>query len=137
MMSRALLILAAMAAAPAFAADVVAERTLRVGTVLESTDLRAADPEAEDAVADMVGLEVRRAIYAGHPVEQADLGPPTLVHRNDVVMMTYRSGALGLRAEGRALGAGGAGEPIEVMNLDSRTTVRGIVVGPRQVEVRR
>ena len=85
----------------------------------------------------MIGLEVRRAVYAGHPVAPADLGPPTLVRRNEIVVMTYSVGGVSLRTEGRALAAGGSGELVEVMNLASRRTVRAVVTGTRSVEVRR
>ncbi|MEM7237221.1 MAG: flagella basal body P-ring formation protein FlgA [Pseudomonadota bacterium] len=40
-----------------------------------------------------------------------------------------------MRTEGRALDRGSAGESISVMNLTSRTVVRGVVSGPGQVEV--
>jgi len=122
---------------PASAADVLARRTLRVGTIISATDLDGEGQDSATVIAWMQGLEVRRAIYAGHPVSRDDLGPPTLVRRNEIVVMTFRAGALGLRTEGRALGAGGAGEIVEVMNLSSRQTVRAIVTNRRAVEVRR
>lgn len=121
----------------AHAGDVVAAHTLRVGVVLDRSDLRAASDEALDAAESMVGQEVRRAIYAGHSVKAADLGPPTLVKRNEVVVMRFRSGPLEIRAEGRALGRGGLGETVDVMNLASRQTVRAVVKGHGRVEVRR
>lgn len=122
---------ALLAALPAGADETVyANRTLRVGQVLSDGDLRG-------SAKSLIGLEVRRAIYAGHPVDRSDLGPPTLVRRNEVVTMSYRSGGIALRAQGRALGSGGAGEMVDVMNLVSRRTVRAVVVGSRAVEVRR
>ena len=112
------------------AEQVYANRTLRVGSVLAASDLSG-------PAGAMVGMEVRRAIYAGHPVSPPDLGPPTMVRRNEIVMMSYRSGGIALRAEGRALAAGGVGELVEVMNLVSRRTIRAVVTGKRAVEVRR
>lgn len=120
-----LMVLPGQAAEPVYA-----NRTLRVGSILNPDDL-SRPAEA------LIGLEVRRAVYAGHPVTSSDLGPPTLVRRNEVVTMTYRAGGIALRAEGRALGAGGAGELVEVMNLASRRTIRAVVTGIRTVEVRR
>ena len=141
MMRLASFLVAALASGslPGFAnaAEILANRTLRVGDILAPGDISASVPSDEDRVSDWIGMEVRRAVYAGHKVLAGHLGPPTLVHRNDIVSMTFRSGALGLRAEGRALGAGGQGERIEVMNLDSRLVVRALVTGVRQVEVRR
>ncbi len=125
------LCLAAALALPAGAAEVVAARTLRPGLVLEARDLRG--PEA--AVAELVGLEVRRAIYAERPVRPADLGPETLVRRNAMVTMLYRSGGLEIRTEGRALDEGGIGERVRVMNLTSRQSVPALVRGRGVVEV--
>lgn len=122
---------------PAPAQEAVATRTLRPGTVLSGADLRAAGAGAGARIAALVGLETRRAIYAGRPVLDADLGPPTVVRRNAVVTMVYRDGALAIRAEGRALDPGGAGERIRVINLASRQTVAALVTGPDQVEVQR
>lgn len=123
-------------AAPLAAQSVVAARTLRAGTILAKEDLRASGDAAERLSA-LVGLETRRAIYAGRPVALADLGPPTLVHRNDVVVMVYATGALGIRTEGRALDSGGAGEVIRVVNLASRQPVQAVVTGVNRVEVGR
>jgi flagella basal body P-ring formation protein FlgA len=122
---------ALLLALPAAAADAVrANRTLRVGDVVAAADLS----EPADG---MVGMEVRRAVYAGYPVTMSDLGPPTLVRRNEIVTMSFVVGGIELRAEGRALRDGGAGVVIEVMNLVSRRTVRATIVGTRAVEVRR
>lgn len=138
-LSGAVLAVALALAAPAWAQEVVAARTLRAGTILAEHDLRAAGTGAGVAgrIAELVGLETRRAIYKGRPVVQAHLGPPTLVHRNDVVVMTYTDGGLGIRTEGRALDSGGRGELVRVLNLTSRQPVRAVVAGSGRVEVRR
>jgi len=134
------LLLALVSQPPAPAQEVLAAHTLRVGTVLEAGDLKV--PDAEDArrrelVAALVGLETRRAIYTGRPVVVADLGPPTLVHRNAVGVMLYSDRGLGIRTEGRALESGGAGEVVRVINATSRQSVLATVTGENQVEVHR
>ena len=70
-------------------------------------------------------------------VVAADLGPPTLVRRNAVVVMLYSDRGLGIRTEGRALDSGGAGEVVRVINLTSRQPVLATVTGENQVEVHR
>lgn len=129
------LILSGFIGNEAAAAELVANRTLRAGSIIAPGDLAVLGRAEKDAAATYEGLELRRAVYAGHTVQEADLGPATLVRRNDIVKMIYRAGSLGLRTEGRALSSGGQGERIEVMNLDSRLTVRGVVVRAGQVEV--
>ncbi|MFK7945380.1 MAG: flagellar basal body P-ring formation chaperone FlgA [Paracoccaceae bacterium] len=118
------------------AEQVFASRTLRAGTLLSAADMRAAkDGEASRLANDMVGLEVRRAIYVGRVISEHDLGPPTLIRRNDVVTMVYRTGTLGLRTQGRSLGSGGLGEVVEILNLDTRLKVRATVTGQNEVQV--
>ncbi|MEM1343273.1 MAG: flagellar basal body P-ring formation chaperone FlgA [Pseudomonadota bacterium] len=115
-------------------AEMLAARTLRVGTILTAADLKATQNMADiDA---LIGLEVRRAIYAGRPITAADLGPPTLVRRNAIVSVRYVIGGLLLRTEGRALDNGGLGESVRVMNLDTRMTIQATVTGARSVQVR-
>jgi flagella basal body P-ring formation protein FlgA len=126
----------AMWSGAAPAQDAIAARTLRAGIVLTDDDLRADGAAAEALAATLVGLETRRAIYAGRPVVEADLRPPTIVRRNAVVTMLYRDGALAISADGRALDSGGEGETVRVINLTSRQPVKGIVTGQGVVEVR-
>lgn len=120
-----------------FAADVVATRVLRVGTVLSAGDLDTKNPDAAPHIDALLGMEVRRAIYLGHKVTQSDVGPPRIIRRNDKVTVLFRSRSIDLRTDARALGAGALGEYIDVLNLDSRLTVTARVVGPGVVEVGR
>lgn len=128
-------LMAVLVAGEVLAGTVQSTRTLRAGTILEAGDMVASAGEAEEQLESFVGLEVRKTIYPGRAINATNLGPPTLIQRNDVVMMSYQQGALNLRTEGRALGAGGLGERIEVMNLDTRLTVRARVTGRLQVRV--
>ena len=122
----------------AHSADAIAARTLAVGTILVETDIRSLHPAGRSQdYDDLLGKEVRRTIYAGRPISVADLGPPTIVTRNDVVTMLFRSGRMGLRTQGRSLGSAGLGESVEIMNLDSKLKVRAVVVGAAMVEVSR
>ena len=117
---------------PALADSVVATRTIRAQTVVGPDDLTLVAADLPGSVTDpqlAIGLEARVAIYAGKPVRLADLGPPTLVERNQIVPLIYLSGGLAISTEGRALARGAAGEVIRIMNLGSRTTVSGRI-GP-------
>jgi flagella basal body P-ring formation protein FlgA len=118
--------------APAAAESLVATRTIRAKTLIAPEDLTLVSAEIPGALTDpdaAVGLEARVAIYAGKPVRPGDLGPPTLVERNQLVTLVYRSGELAISTEGRALSRGSEGEEIRVMNLGSRNTVTGRI-GP-------
>lgn len=119
-------------ATPGLAESVVATRTLRAQTVIGPEDLTLVDAKLPGALADpalALGLETRVAIYAGRPVLPGDLGPPTLVQRNQVVTLVFMTGGLAISTEGRAISRGSAGETVRVINLASRATVSGRV-GP-------
>jgi flagella basal body P-ring formation protein FlgA len=121
-----------MLAGPVLAESVVATRTIRAKSVIAPEDLTLVSADLPGALSDpalAVGLEARVAIYAGKPVRPGDLGPPTLVERNQFVTLVYLSGGLAISTEGRALARGSVGDEVRVMNLGSRNTVTGRV-GP-------
>lgn len=138
-MIRAALVLTLLPVA-AQADIVLAARTLRAETVLTADDVKAVPGEAGSALDDprlAVGMEARVTLYAGRPIQPGDLGAPAIVDRNQIVALSFQSGGLSILTEGRALGRGGVGETIRVMNLSSRTTVTGriapggqVIVGP-------
>ena len=129
-MWRVILLLAL--AAPVSAESLVATRTIRAKSLVAAEDLALVSAELPGALSDpglAVGLEARVAIYAGKPVRPGDLGPPTLVDRNQLVTLIFLSGGLAISTEGRALARGSEGDDIRVMNLGSRNTVTGRI-GP-------
>lgn len=123
------LILVALAA-PAAAEIAVPARTLPARHVIAPGDLVAAPGDVPGALSDpalALGLETRVALYAGRPVNPADLAPPAAVERNAVISLIYTSGGLVIETEGRALGRGAAGDRIRVLNLASRATVDAVL----------
>ena len=145
-MGCALLLVALMllAGGPALADDtpaVFAKRTLRVGALITTEDVELRKlPEQRAAgvlerLDDVVGREVRRNLYAGRPVQTADIGAPTIVERNSLVTLAYAAGNLELSTVGRALDSGGLNEAVRVVNVDSRITIVGVVTGPGTVRV--
>ena len=126
------LALVLLMAVPAAADSVVATRTIRAQTVIAPEDLTLVAAELAGALQDpgaAYGLETRVAIYAGRPVRPEDLGPVTLVQRNQTVTLIYATGTLAISTEGRALARGSEGDVVRVINLASRTTVSGRI-GP-------
>lgn len=114
----------ALVPATALADDLVATRNLPAGTILTAADVTvAASPRPGPALADALGHELRTAVYQGRPIQAGQLISPTLVARNQLVTVAYENAALRIETEGRALGAGGAGDVIRVMNLVSRATL--------------
>lgn len=126
------LVLLFAVAAPVAAESLVATRTIRAGALVLPEDVTLVSAESPGALADpasAVGLEAKVAIYAGKPLYAGDLGPPTLVERNQLVTLVYLAGGLAISTEGRALARGSEGDEVRVMNLGSRNTVTGRI-GP-------
>ena len=122
----------------AVAESVVPVRTLRANTIIEVDDLDvrpASVPGSFESPENVVGLESRIALYAGRPIRFDDVGPPAIVNRNQVVDLVFMQGGLRISAEGRALGRGGVGDRIRVMNLASRAALFGTVSSDGSVRV--
>lgn len=139
-MARALLLSLVLAAGPvaALADTIVATRTIRPQAIIMPEDIAVSDAAIDGMFShpdEVVGQEARTAIFAGRPIGPSDIGPPALVDRNQIVMMAYRKGPVTIVAEGRALGRGGVGDIVRVMNLASRATVSGYVAEDGTIRV--
>lgn len=140
MMVKFFIILAVLFANTALADTVVAARTLRSHTIIGLEDVLAKDVVVDGAferVANVIGQEARVTLYAGRPIRFEDIGPASIIERNQIVMLVFRRGGLRIMADARALGRGGVGDLIRVMNLTSRTTVSGIIGADGTVTVNR
>lgn len=122
----------------ALADTVIAARTIRAHTLVTASDLALAEGSVPGALSEMtaaLGQEARVMIYAGRPLRSADLGPPALIERNQIVTLRFRRGGLAISAEGRAMGRAAAGETVRAVNLASRLTVSGTVSADGSVHV--
>jgi flagellar basal body P-ring formation protein FlgA len=82
-----------------------------------------------------VGMQARKQMRTGQALRVADLAKPDLVTRDQNVTLIYESSGLYLTIRGKALEGGTEGDVVNVLNLQSRRTVSGIVVGRGQVSV--
>lgn len=82
-----------------------------------------------------VGMQARKPLQAGRPLRSADLGKPDRVTRDQSVTLIYETPGLYLTGRGKALESGAEGDTVNVLNLQSKRTVQGIVIGPGQVSV--
>ena len=127
-----------LGATTALAETLVATRTIRAKSLIVPEDVIVTDaviPGMFSFPADVVGQEARQTIFAGRPIGPSDVGPPALVDRNQIVILTYRKGAISIVTEGRALGRGGVGDIVRVQNLASRSTVSGYVTEDGSIRV--
>lgn len=84
---------------------------------------------------DLVGLTSKRRLRAGVPVSAADVHPPVVVGKGDLVTIVYETARMQLTARGQAMENGSRGQSIRVANLQSRQIVEATVRGPGTVVV--
>src|SRR5579863_3595422 len=119
----------------------VLTRNVDRGDVLKSSDVVIERrPKAEvgsDAAnrSRAVGMQMRKGMHAGQPLRTADLGKPDLVQRDDNVTLIYEAAGLYLTVRGKAVDAGTEGDTVTVLNLQSKRTISGTVIGRAQVAV--
>lgn len=115
---------------PVCAETVFAAQTLRPKTVIAAGDVylkNIESPGGARTLQEVIGKEVRNAIYAHRPIRPSDIAEPALVERNQVVVAVFSRQGLAILAEVRALQRGAEGDRIRVMNLSSRATTIGVV----------
>lgn len=121
----------------------VLARAVPRGDVVRASDLRLQELDYARTIGtptlvrsqDIIGQAARRTLRAGAPVNPDDLTEPLMVERQDLVTLVYRHGALALTVRARALDEGAHGQSVDVMNLQSNRTVRGVVAGPGLIHV--
>src|SRR3954452_836900 len=82
-----------------------------------------------------VGMQARRQLRTGQAIKAADLSKPDLVQRDQTVTMIYEAAGLYLTVRGKALDGGTEGDVVSVLNLQSKRTVTGTVIGRGQVMI--
>jgi flagella basal body P-ring formation protein FlgA len=83
----------------------------------------------------VVGMQMRRQLRAGHALRTSDLAKPDLVQRDDNVTLIYQSAGLYLTIRGKALDNGAEGDVVSALNLQSKRTISGVVIGRGQVAI--
>ena len=119
----------------------VLTRDIERSEMLKSSDVAQerrpkAEVPGEAATRDRtVGMQLRRPMRAGQAVKVADLVKPDLVQRDQSVTLIYQTAGLYLTTRGKAVDSGTEGDVVNVLNLQSKRTVTGVVTGRGQVTV--
>jgi len=82
-----------------------------------------------------LGMQLRRPMRAGQAIKIADLAKPDLVQRDQGVTLIYQTAGLYLTTRGKAVDNGTEGDVVNVVNLQSKRTVSGVVTGRGQVTI--
>jgi len=121
---------------------VVPNRTIGRGEIVRAGDVMVERrPRAEvtadvpASIAEVAGRAARQGLRAGQPVRRTDLVKPELVKRDDTVSVIYQVPGMMLTSRAKALEAGGEGDIINVLNLQSKRTVQGVVTGSGRVDI--
>ena len=116
-------------------------RDVERGDILKSSDVSVerrprSEISGEAAGRDRaLGMQMRRGVRAGQPLKTADLAKPDLVQRDQTVTLIFESAGLYLTVRGKALENGTEGDVVNVLNLQSKRTVAGTVIGRGQVAI--
>ena len=82
-----------------------------------------------------VGMQARKQLRVGQALKTADLAKPDLVQKDQGVTLVYQAAGLHLTIRGKALEGGTEGDVVNVLNLQSKRTVSGVVIGRGQVSI--
>ncbi len=82
-----------------------------------------------------VGMQARKQLRVGQALKTADLAKPDLVQKDQAVVLIYHAVGLHLTIRGKALEGGTEGDVVNVLNLQSKRTVSGVVTGRGQVSI--
>jgi len=80
-------------------------------------------------------MQARRQLRAGQALKGADVSKPDLVQRDQGVTLIYDTVGVHLTVLGKALESGTEGDVVNVMNLQSKRTISGVVVGRARVAI--
>jgi flagella basal body P-ring formation protein FlgA len=121
---------------------VVLTRPIARGDILRNSDIvikkRPKSEVQTDTVRDpaaAIGMAVQQAFRTGQTIRNADLSRPQLVKRGEPVMVRYEVPGIVLTARGKAEEAGALGDTINILNVQSKRMIQGVVTGPSQVVV--
>jgi flagella basal body P-ring formation protein FlgA len=119
----------------------VLARSVERNEVLKSSDVVVerrpkAEVGSDVAARDRaVGMQARKQLRAGQALKSADLAKPDLVQRDQSVTLIYEASGLYLTVRGKAMEGGTEGDVVNVLNLQSKRTVSGVVTGRGQVSI--
>jgi flagellar basal body P-ring formation protein FlgA len=119
----------------------VLTRNVERNEVLKSSDIVTERRPKAEVGADVaargraVGMQMRKQARSGQALKTADLAKPDLVQRDQNVTLIYETAGLYLTVGGKALEGGTQGDVVNVLNLQSKRTVSGVVVGRNQVAI--
>ena len=120
----------------------VLNRRVKAGNVIREGNIdwielearRVRDSFVTDAES-LIGQQVVRTLIAGKPVRTRDVRSRVLVAKGSLAMLTLKTNRMLLTVRVLAMGDGGMGETIRVLNTRSKKTIEAIVTGAGHITV--
>jgi flagella basal body P-ring formation protein FlgA len=120
----------------------VLTRPYNRGEVVKEADVSIerrpkADVSADAALGleNVVGFAARQSLRTGIPLRRSDLVRPEIIKRDETVTLIYEVPGILLTVRGKAVEGGANGDVINVLNIQSKRTVQGVISGPGRVTI--
>jgi flagella basal body P-ring formation protein FlgA len=115
-------------------------RNIMAGEKIEASDLEWSDVAVAPAGAPSdpdraIGMVARRPLRAGSAIAGSDVAAPKVIKRDDAVSVAFEQDGINLVLQGKAMSDAVAGEPVEIMNLQSKKTIEAVASGPGRAVV--
>ena len=95
---------------------------------------------ARNSIADIhlaLGMETKRSLKAGQPLQASDIKQPALIRKGEPVKLIYSSPGLKLTVDGQAQADAGKGETVRVLNTFSKRTIDAVAAAEGEAHVTR
>jgi len=120
----------------------VLNRRVKAGNVIREINIdwielearRVRDSFVTDAES-LIGQQVVRTLIAGKPVRTRNVRSQFLVAKGSLATLTLKTNRMLLTVRVLAMGDGGMGETIRVLNARPKKTIEGIVTGAGHITV--
>ncbi len=117
-------------------------RNLPAGEIVQPSDLVYAKVPAFSAPQDMprdadalIGKMAKRPLRAGAAAASHDVAAAQVIKRDDLVQVRYEADGISLVLQGKAMAAASVGDPLSVMNTQSKRVIQAIASGPDEAVV--
>lgn len=82
-----------------------------------------------------VGMEARRQLKTGQPIQAGDIKIPAVIRKGDPVKLVYATGGVHLSVDGVAQNEAALGEPVRILNTYSKRTVEAVAAGHGEARI--
>ena len=129
------------AARPGRAAQALAyARNINTGEIIQPADLVwsnevIAGPGAPGDPDRLIGQAARHALRGGSAVQSGDLAAAAVVHRDETIDVAFEAPGIRLVLQGKALKDAAVGEPVQVLNPQSKKIIEAVAAGPGRAVV--